>query len=130
MRKQFFFLFYNYFLSIYLIAQEFGSSSSSSAHEIATPSSSYTTTISSTSLTSSSSLSTSSLDSLFEEESSNTINANQRYLQIRGVNCVLIERGTVPPYYDCVGCVIDRAMNCLDDLRLNKSGKYHFIDFL
>jgi hypothetical protein len=38
-----------------------------------------------------------------------------------GSNCVLIERGTVPPYYDCVGCEIERAAACIDDMRFNRS---------
>lgn len=42
--------------------------------------------------------------------------------QLVGSNCILIERGTVPPYYDCVGCVIEEAQGCLDDMRYNLSG--------
>lgn len=38
-----------------------------------------------------------------------------------GSNCILIERGDVPPYYDCIGCVIEEASGCLDDMRTNKS---------
>ena len=38
-----------------------------------------------------------------------------------GSNCVLIERGTIPPYYDCVGCVIEKAAACIDDMRHNRS---------
>jgi hypothetical protein len=38
-----------------------------------------------------------------------------------GSNCVLIERGDVPPYYDCIGCVIEKAAACVDDMRHNRS---------
>lgn len=38
-----------------------------------------------------------------------------------GSNCILIERGEVPPYYDCVGCIIEQAQGCLSDMRANKS---------
>ena len=42
-----------------------------------------------------------------------------------GSNCVLIERGNVPPYYDCLGCIIDEAQGCVDDLRHNTYGNVH-----
>ena len=42
-----------------------------------------------------------------------------------GSNCVLIERGTVTPYYKCVGCVIEEAFGCLDDMRQNLSYTVH-----
>lgn len=38
-----------------------------------------------------------------------------------GSNCVLIERGNIPPYYDCVGCIVEKAAACIDDMRTNKS---------
>ena len=38
-----------------------------------------------------------------------------------GSNCILIERGDVPPYYDCVGCIIEQAQGCLTDMRSNLS---------
>lgn len=38
-----------------------------------------------------------------------------------GSNCVLIERGTISPYYQCIGCDIRRAIGCISDLRANKS---------
>ena len=38
-----------------------------------------------------------------------------------GSNCVLIERGNIPPYYDCVGCIVEEAAACIDDMRTNKS---------
>jgi hypothetical protein len=34
---------------------------------------------------------------------------------------VLIERGTIPPYYDCLGCVVEEAAACLNDMRYNLS---------
>ena len=40
-----------------------------------------------------------------------------------GSNCVQIEYGVVSRYYTCVGCVIEQAMGCVDDLRTNKSGQ-------
>ena len=39
-----------------------------------------------------------------------------------GSNCVLIERGTVTKYFMCVGCEVEEAMGCVDDMRNNKSG--------
>ncbi len=39
-----------------------------------------------------------------------------------GSNCVLIERGTVTKYFMCVGCEVQEAMGCVDDMRNNKSG--------
>lgn len=39
-----------------------------------------------------------------------------------GSNCVRIERGTVTPYYMCVGCKAEEAMGCIEDMRQNKSG--------
>jgi hypothetical protein len=39
-----------------------------------------------------------------------------------GSNCVKIERGTVTPYYMCVGCKVEEAMGCIQDMRGNKSG--------
>lgn len=42
--------------------------------------------------------------------------------QLRGSNCILIQRGILPPYYNCIGCVIETALECLSDLRYNKSG--------
>lgn len=39
-----------------------------------------------------------------------------------GSNCIYIERGMVTPYYECIGCVVERATECLTDLRLNKTG--------
>ena len=38
-----------------------------------------------------------------------------------GSNCILIERGDVPPYYDCLGCLIEEAQACIDDMRYNRS---------
>lgn len=38
-----------------------------------------------------------------------------------GSNCLLIERGDYPPFYECIGCVIEEAQACVDDMRYNKS---------
>ena len=38
-----------------------------------------------------------------------------------GSNCVLIERGTVSRYYTCIGCSIELAVGCVNDLRNNAS---------
>lgn len=46
----------------------------------------------------------------------------RRNLQVQGSNCILIERGIIPPYYDCIGCVVSLAMACLEDMRLNRTG--------
>lgn len=42
-----------------------------------------------------------------------------------GSNCILIERGSIPPYYDCIGCVQEKAAACVDDMRTNKSYNVH-----
>jgi len=42
-----------------------------------------------------------------------------------GSNCVLVERGIVTPYYKCVGCVMEEAFGCLDDMRQNLSYTVH-----
>jgi len=39
-----------------------------------------------------------------------------------GSNCIVIERATVTKYYKCEGCIIERALGCLSDLRQNISG--------
>lgn len=36
-------------------------------------------------------------------------------------NCVYIERGNIPPYYKCKGCLFEEAALCVDDIRRNKS---------
>lgn len=38
-----------------------------------------------------------------------------------GSNCVQIQRGEVPEYYHCLGCVMEEAIACVDDMRQNKS---------
>ncbi len=38
-----------------------------------------------------------------------------------GSNCVLIERGTVSRYYTCIGCNVELAVGCINDLRNNAS---------
>mmetsp|Transcript_415 Transcript_415/g.428 ORF Transcript_415/g.428 Transcript_415/m.428 type:complete len:191 (-) Transcript_415:43-615(-) len=42
--------------------------------------------------------------------------------RLRGSNCVTISIGLVAPYEECVGCRIDLAMSCIDDMRKNVSG--------
>ena len=49
------------------------------------------------------------------------IPANGFLRRLIGSNCVLIERGNIPPYYDCVGCIIEEAAACVRDMRSNKS---------
>ena len=39
-----------------------------------------------------------------------------------GSNCVVIERAIITKYYKCEGCVIEQALGCLNDLRMNISG--------
>ena len=39
-----------------------------------------------------------------------------------GSNCIMIEKGKIPPYSSCLGCEVQQAMNCLNDLRTNASG--------
>lgn len=43
-----------------------------------------------------------------------------------GSNCIYIERGEVTPYYGCIGCVVEEAIACIDDMRMNKSGNVRF----
>ena len=38
-----------------------------------------------------------------------------------GSNCVQIEYAKVSRYYTCVGCIVEEAMGCMDDLRQNRS---------
>jgi hypothetical protein len=45
--------------------------------------------------------------------------------RLAGSNCVIIERGKAPRYYKCIGCVIEEAMSCVDDMRMNKVSSYH-----
>lgn len=42
-----------------------------------------------------------------------------------GSNCLSIERGDYPPFYECVGCVVEEAQACVDDMRYNKSLNVH-----
>lgn len=42
-----------------------------------------------------------------------------------GSNCVRIETGVVSDYYTCLGCIIEEAIGCIDDMRLNRSGNVH-----
>jgi len=49
-------------------------------------------------------------------------NVTNHLRKLIGSNCILVERGTYPPFYDCIGCVIERAEACVEDLRYNKSG--------
>ena len=47
----------------------------------------------------------------------------ENYLRkLIGSNCVRVETGIIPPHYECLGCVIERAQACVDDMRYNKSG--------
>mmetsp|Transcript_18054 Transcript_18054/g.39294 ORF Transcript_18054/g.39294 Transcript_18054/m.39294 type:complete len:191 (-) Transcript_18054:945-1517(-) len=38
-----------------------------------------------------------------------------------GSNCIRIDRGYIPPYYDCKGCITEEAQGCVDDMRANYS---------
>ena len=38
-----------------------------------------------------------------------------------GSNCVLITRGVATPYYTCIGCDIELAIGCINDMRTNAS---------
>ena len=49
------------------------------------------------------------------------VSAHPLLRRLIGSNCILIQRGDVPPYYDCMGCVIEKAAACLDDMRHNRS---------
>lgn len=42
-----------------------------------------------------------------------------------GSNCIRIETGNIPVYYDCLGCIIEQANACVDDLRYNLTGVIH-----
>ena len=37
-------------------------------------------------------------------------------------NCIMIERGLMPPYQKCFGCVVEDAVACIQDMRTNASG--------
>ncbi len=34
----------------------------------------------------------------------------------------MVGNGQIPPYFRCNGCIIEQAMNCVNDLRKNASG--------
>ena len=51
-----------------------------------------------------------------------TYHAGEMMRKLVGSNCVEIQRGTVTKYDMCVGCVIESAMGCINDMRHNKSG--------
>lgn len=38
-----------------------------------------------------------------------------------GSNCLEVERGSYPPFYQCIGCVIEEAQACVEDMRYNRS---------
>ncbi len=49
---------------------------------------------------------------------------DQLQTQVRSLmssNCLTIERGTVSKYYECIGCRVELAQACIDDMRHNKS---------
>lgn len=48
--------------------------------------------------------------------------ANGEYLRrLVGSNCIEVETGVVPRYFSCLGCVIEQATGCVNDMRYNKS---------
>lgn len=47
---------------------------------------------------------------------------NQLIRRLVGSNCILVERAEVTPYYACLGCRVEEAMGCIDDMRLNRTG--------
>jgi hypothetical protein len=58
------------------------------------------------------------LTNFISESNTNGLIGFQR--KLAGSNCVIIERGKAPRYYKCIGCVIEEATACVDDLRSNK----------
>lgn len=42
--------------------------------------------------------------------------------KLAGSNCIEIETGVVPRYFSCLGCVVEQAQGCIDDMRYNRSG--------
>jgi len=50
---------------------------------------------------------------------------SERMRRLIGSNCITIERGNVPVYYDCEGCIVEEANYCVDDLRQNITGNIH-----
>lgn len=50
-------------------------------------------------------------------------NVGRMMRRLVGSNCVQVELGKVSRYYTCVGCIVEEAMGCIDDMRQNKSGK-------
>ena len=51
-----------------------------------------------------------------------TYHAGEAMRKLTGSNCIEIERGKVTKYFMCLGCVIENAMGCINDMRQNKSG--------
>ena len=41
---------------------------------------------------------------------------------LKGSNCVFIENGVRTPFSKCNGCKIEEAVNCIEDMRFNRSG--------
>lgn len=41
--------------------------------------------------------------------------------RLMGSNCLVIERGVVTKYFECIGCREELAVACIEDMRLNKS---------
>ena len=48
---------------------------------------------------------------------------NPSIRQLIGSNCLYIEKGEVPPYWDCEGCIVEEAQGCVDDMRYDKGGR-------
>lgn len=57
---------------------------------------------------------------LYSAEDVMKLTADQR--RLIGSNCIVIQRGEVPEYYDCIGCIVEEAQACIDDLRYNLTG--------
>lgn len=51
-------------------------------------------------------------------------NGNETHIlrRLKGSNCVKISTGQVSPYDLCMGCVVEQAIECINDMRINISG--------
>ncbi len=66
------------------------------------------------------------LETLYSQSQVNTTYIGAFIRRLVGSNCILVERGTITPYYACLGCRVEEAMGCIDDMRLNKSGNVRY----
>ena len=66
------------------------------------------------------------LELFYEQTAINTTYLGAFFRRLIGSNCILVERGEVTPYYACLGCKVEEAVNCIEDMRLNKTGNVRY----